>query len=713
MDLHTPLSNVRGIGPARVRALEKAGLRTVLDLVLWLPHRYEDRREVRPVASAAAGEAGTFRGTLSGMRRLRTRRRGFSLVRGVLRDESGEMPVVWFNQPYLAQQVVPGEEYVLHGQVRESREGTGIELVNPSCERARDEGIGRIGRIGLIGRIAPVYPAVSGARGLGPATLRRVMDTVLGGLDLPRQVADTFPPDLLERYGLPRLGEALFALHRPDAAGFSDVEALNRRRSPAHLRVIFGELLETQLALTLLRSREIAEAKPLRPRVDERLLAELRKLVPFPLTRAQERVLGEIAADLAGPRPMLRLLQGDVGSGKTAVAALALGVVLANGFQGAFMAPTELLAEQHFASLQRLLGDRWRLGLFTGTTGRSAEVGEVDLAVGTHALIQERVAFRRLGLAVVDEQHRFGVEQRAELRRKGKGTEGTDLLVMTATPIPRTLALTAWGDLEISTIDEMPPGRTPVATRVLPARQRPAVYTRVREELEAGGRAYVVAPLIEESGRVAVASLAEVEEHVRELLPGWPCALLHGRLPAPERERVMRSFAAGEIRVLVATTVIEVGVDVPEATCMVLESAERFGLAQLHQLRGRVGRGARPSLCFALYGKRTAEAKRRLEVFEETNDGFVIAEADLEIRGPGDVLGTRQAGLPQFRFARLPEDRDWLERARDDARGLLGRLEEPGLEGLREQTARWVRAALEDRSDRSDPSDRSDGWGSG
>jgi len=684
MDLHTPLSSIRGIGPSRVRALEKAGLRTVLDLVLWLPHRYEDRREARTVAEAAVGEAGTFRGTLSGMRRLRTRRRGFSLVRGVLRDASGEVPAVWFNQPYLAQQVVAGEEYLLHGQVRESREGTGIELVNPSCER-----IGRIGPIGRIGRIAPIYPAVSGTRGLGPATLGRVVETVLGGLDLPRQVADTLPPDLLDRYGLPRLGEALLALHRPD--GLADVEALNGRRSPAHLRVIYGELLETQLALALLRSRETAAPKLLRPRVGKKLLDELRGLVPFPLTAAQERVLREIAADLAGPRPMLRLLQGDVGSGKTAVAALALGIVLANGFQGAFMAPTELLAEQHFASLARLLGKRWRLGLFTGTTGRSSEIAEIDLAVGTHALIQEKVAFRRLGLAVVDEQHRFGVEQRAELRRKG---EGTDLLVMTATPIPQTLALTAWGDLEISTIDELPPGRTPVATHVLPARQREKVYARVRAELEAGGRAYVVAPRIEESDRVAAASLAEVEEHVRELLPEWPYAVLHGRLPAPERERAMRAFAAGEVRLLVATTVIEVGVDVPEATCMVLESAERFGLAQLHQLRGRVGRGTQPSLCFALHGKLTDEAKRRLEVFASTNDGFVLAEADLEIRGPGDLLGTRQAGLPQFRFARFPDDREWLERARDDARQLLGRLEEPGLEALREQTERWMAAAF-------------------
>jgi ATP-dependent DNA helicase RecG len=677
MDLHSPVHNVRSIGPARAKALEKAGLRTVLDLVLWLPHRYEDRRQVAPVASAVAGGSFTLRGTLSGLRRIRTRRRGFSMVRGVLHDASGDIPVVWFNQPYLANQIAGEEEYLLHGEVRESREGAGIELLNPSCERA-DRSL-------HAARIAPVYPAVAGARGLGPATLRGVIETVLAGLDLPAQVADTLPLDLRARHGLPPLGEALLALHRPDAG--SDLEALNRRRSPAHLRLIFGELVETQLALALLRVRETAAAKPLRPRVDDALLSRLRGLVPFPLTGAQERVLREIATDLAAPRPMLRLLQGDVGSGKTAVAALALAIVLESGFQGAFMAPTELLAEQHFATLKSLLGSRWRVGLFTANSRASEKMETFDLAVGTHALIQERMAFDLLGLAVVDEQHRFGVDQRAELRRKG---EATDLLVMTATPIPRTLALTVWGDLEISTIDELPPGRTPVVTEALPVRQRAKVYSRVRAELEAGGQAYVVAPLIDESDRVEAASLSEVEELVRLHLPDWPAAALHGRMPAPERERVMRAFAAGEIRVLVATTVIEVGVDVPEATCMVIESAERFGLAQLHQLRGRVGRGARPSLCFALYGKRTEEAKRRLEVFAGTNDGFAIAEADLEIRGPGDVLGTRQAGLPQLRFARLPEDLEWLVRARDDARELMGRLGEPGLEMLRVQTEGWM-----------------------
>jgi len=349
------------------------------------------------------------------------------------------------------------------------------------------------------------------------------------------------------------------------------------------------------------------------------------------------------------------------------------------------MAPTELLAEQHFANLERLLGGRYRLALLTGSAAaadrsRAAlSAGEVQLAVGTHALIQEAVEFRRLGLAVIDEQHRFGVAQRSLLRRKG---DRPDLLVMTATPIPRSLALTAYGDLQVSTLDELPPGRTPVRTEVLPAGRRRAVYGRLGEALAAGARAYVVAPLIEESGQLAAASLEEVEKRARESLEGFPLAVLHGRMPAPERERTMRAFAAGELRVLVATTVIEVGVDVPAATWMIIESAERFGLAQLHQLRGRIGRGAGQAVCIALHGRLSDTAKQRLKIFGSTADGFAIAEADLALRGPGDLLGTRQAGLPALHVARLPEDWDWLVRARDDVRELLERLDASALQAL-------------------------------
>jgi ATP-dependent DNA helicase RecG len=381
---------------------------------------------------------------------------------------------------------------------------------------------------------------------------------------------------------------------------------------------------------------------------------------------------------------MHRLLQGDVGSGKTAVAALALALALESGFQGAFMAPTELLAEQHFASLRRLLGNRWPIALLTSGTVSAAlrkqiASGEAQLVVGTHALIQEGIEIPALGLAVIDEQHRFGVAQRELLRRKG---DRPDVLVMTATPIPRSLALTAYGDLPVSTLDELPPGRSPVRTEVVPVRVRPQIYRRLREAVEAGARAYVVAPLIDESDRAGTASLAEVEGRVREALAGFPIAVLHGRMPAAERERTMRAFAAGEVRALVATTVIEVGVDVPEATWMVIESAERFGLAQLHQLRGRVGRGSGESVCIAIHGRLAAAGKERLAVFAATQDGFEIAERDLALRGPGDVLGTRQAGLPPLRVARLPEDWDWLVKARDDAREMLGRLDGDAVKAL-------------------------------
>jgi ATP-dependent DNA helicase RecG len=627
------------------------------DLLRHLPFRYEDRRAVRPVSEALPGISATFRGRLSAVRRIHTRRRGFSVVRGMFKDDTGSIPVVWFNRPYLAGQGLEAGEWLLHGEVRDAK--VGPELLNPSCERP-DEAVHGA-------RIVPVYPA---AGSVGPALLRRILDRIFGEIDLPSQVPDPLPQDLLDRRGLPPLGEALQDLHLP---GDVDVEALNQRKSPAHRRLIYQELLELQLGLAILRDQEKDEVRTRVYRVDDDLRAVARSVLPFPLTRAQKRALREIVRDLEGPRPMLRLLQGDVGSGKTIVAALALVVALENGYQGAFMAPTELVAEQHFASLRKILGGRYRIGLFTGSRRdarlrRELATGEIRLAVGTHALIQEGLEFRDLGLAVVDEQHRFGVLQRDRLRSKG-GLP--DMLVMTATPIPRSLALVAWGDQEVSVIDELPPGRTPVETMVVPVKERRKVYRELREDLAAGARAYVVFPMIEEG---PAASVEAMGERLREYLSGIPSAVLHGRMPAPEREEVMRAFAAGEVRVLVSTTVIEVGVDVPEATWMIVESAERFGLAQLHQLRGRVGRGSRPSRCVAIHGKLTEAGQRRLEVFASTTDGFRIAEEDLAIRGPGELLGLRQAGLPGFRLARLPEDLDLLLQARDDARDLFARL---------------------------------------
>jgi ATP-dependent DNA helicase RecG len=669
---HTPLRSVPGVGPARARVLAAAGFETILDLLYHLPSRYEDRREVTLIATlAVAGEGShSVAGRLADLRLLRVRR--LRVVRGVISDATGSLPVVWFNRPYLASQTDPAAEYLLHGPVRRGKSGQ--EMVNPSCERVPEDDLAARPALHS-GRLTPVYPAI---RGLGTPILRRLFASLLAGMDLRSAIPEPLPADLLARHGLPPLGEALAALHAPEPPEPpetpADLELWNRRRSPAHLRLIYGELLELQLELALLREQEAREPRRHSYRFDERVRRVARKVLPFRLTGAQKRALAEIADDLKSPWPMLRLLQGDVGSGKTIVAALSLVIALENGYQGAFMAPTELLAEQHFASLVRLLGSRYRVGLLTGgakqlaASRRALAAGEIQLAVGTHALIEEGTVFRRLGLAVVDEQHRFGVEQRRFLSGKG---DRPDLLVMTATPIPRSLALAAYGDLPVSVLDELPPGRSPIATEVVPAGKRAEVYRRLRAALAEGDRAYIVFPLIEGSEEIEAEAVSELGERLRTYLAEFPSAVLHGRIPAAERERVMRAFASGEVRVLLATTVIEVGIDVPEATWMVIESAERFGLSQLHQLRGRVGRGERPSRCIALAARPSAEGRRRLEVFAAT-------EADLAIRGPGDLLGTRQAGLPAFRVADIREDLEWLEKARDDARDLLPRLQAPG-----------------------------------
>ncbi|MCM2269010.1 MAG: ATP-dependent DNA helicase RecG, partial [Thermoanaerobaculia bacterium] len=502
--------------------------------------------------------------------------------------------------------------------------------------------------------------------------------------------ADLVPTALLQRYALPPLAEALSALHRPDDR--SDPQALSNRESAAHLRLAYGELLDLQLALAELRRDEIQEPKEHAYRIDDEVRAVARAALPFKLTGAQKRVLREIVDDLRAPAPMLRLLQGDVGSGKTIVAALAMLIAAESGLQAAFMAPTELLAEQQHASLSRLLGARHAVGLLTASSRdrqlrASLTSGETRLVVGTHALIQSSVGFRRLALVVIDEQHRFGVAQRKLLQAKGARP---DVLVMTATPIPRSLALTLYGDLETSTLDELPPGRTPIRTEVVGASERRRVYRELRDELARGAQCYVVFPLIEESEEVSAASLSELGAKVRGELSEFPSAVLHGRLAASEREGLLRRFAAGEIRLLVATTVIEVGIDVPAASIMVIESAERFGLAQLHQLRGRVGRGVAASRCIAICGRASAEAERRLAAFAATSDGFALAEADLAQRGPGDLLGTRQAGLPSLRLADLVAHRVWLERARGDARELLARAGDPDVAPLMERLRRLV-----------------------
>jgi ATP-dependent DNA helicase RecG len=672
--LALPLRFLPGVGPRRAERLAASGLHTVEDLLLVLPIRYEDRRTLSPIASIAKAGPWTVRGRLSDLRLVRTRRRGFAILRARIEDGTGTLPVTWFNQPYLKSRLEAGGEWILHGAIRGADWGA-WEMTNPSCEAAGGES--------RTGRIVPVYPR---GAGLSSLAVGRLVEPALARLR-ERPPDDALPDWLRARYALPTVSDALVALHAP--APDADLAALNAAGTAAHARLVYGEMLDFQLRLARLRARGSEIEKPHRFRFDDATRGALRSVLPFPLTGAQRRVLKEIADDLRSPRPMLRLLQGDVGSGKTILAALCLLLAAESGLQGAFMAPTELLAEQHFATLRRWIGGRCRVELVTSASPAKLrdEIarGGVDVVVGTHALIQEGLRFRSLGLAVVDEQHRFGVEQRRRLESKG---DRPDVLVMTATPIPRTLTLTLYGDLDLSLLDEMPPGRGEVRTEVVGAGERRSVYRRLRAALAEGAQAYIVFPRIEEGDAAdgeEAASVAKLGERLREYLRDFPSAVLHGRLPAEEREAAMRDFAAGRLRALVATTVIEVGVDVPDATWMVIEGAERFGLSQLHQLRGRVGRGARPSTCVAIHGRLTEEAGRRLDVFAATRDGFAIAEADLSIRGPGDLLGTRQAGLPRFRVADLATHRAWIERAAQDARELVSRLGEPELSRLRQQ----------------------------
>ncbi len=702
MEAGDPITSARGVGPVLGGKLEAAGCRRIRDLLAHLPIRYEDRRTLgRLPGPEEEASPETAPGALTVVVRLERPRRvfgrgRFSRVQAIADDGENRAGVVWFNRPYLLNQLEEGASYLLHGVPRR-RGGDGAwELANPTVERVGEEP--------PRGTVRPVYGRIGD---VPPSRVERLVGGVVRDLAAARGsnwIDEWLPEEERARHGLPALARALTEVHRPSPE--ASVEELNERRSPAHARLAYGEFLLQQLQIAAVRRRRRRQGKPHGYRICDAVWREARGLLPFQLTGAQERVLQEIVGDLSGPRPMLRLVQGDVGSGKTVIAALACLVAARSGLQSALMAPTELLAEQHFASLARLLGSRLTLALVTSSQHVASDggpavreriaAGRVDLTVGTHALIQERTRFARLGLAVIDEQHRFGVAQRQSLAEKGLRP---DLLVMTATPIPRSLALTVYGDLDVSILDEMPPGRSPIETRVMSADQRDQAVELVRERLRRGGRAYVVFPLID-AGEGSAAVLPSLEESASWWADalGAPCGVVHGRVGRDERDATMSRFSDGSIQVLLATTVIEVGVDVPEATGMVILGAERCGLAQLHQLRGRIGRGTNQalgeSICIAVCGGSSAEAQRRLAVFEESNDGFRIAEEDLRQRGPGEVLGTRQAGLPQFRFGDLARDWKWLVAARTDAARLLDRLAEPGDELLRRQLERRIPALV-------------------
>ena len=697
----TPDTEVRflpGVGPRRAAALAEAGVFRASDLLLRLPFRYEDRSEHRPVAELVDGESAATEVLVASLNIRPTRRRNLRIVELRGHDASGPVKATWFNQVHLKQILRPGLRVLLFGKVRRPFAGAVPEFANPGYELVtqdrdpdapapRTDGPGPPGSSGPpapsesvspasgahAGRIVPIYERVGS---LTPRLLRTILHRLLDGGDAVGP--GHLPEELVARMGLPSRRKALEEVHfPPDGASLAEWD---RKRSPGHQRLILEEFFVFALGLQLRRRQDrVGRAGGHTFTVDDALRELVRKVLPFRLTGSQRGALATIAEEFRSPLAMRRLLQGDVGSGKTIVAVIAALIVIHHRAQVALMAPTEVLAEQHFATIRALLEPhRIRVALLTAGLGaaerrdtlQAVASGWAQFVVGTHSLIQEGARFRDLGFAIVDEQHRFGVAQRRTLVERGGGA---DLLVMTATPIPRTLTMALHGDLDLSELRELPPGRQPVCTLIRDVGGLPEVYARVREEARKGRQAFYVCPLIEDSEELPGAG---VEARFRELsegpFRGLRVDFVHGRVAASRREQVMNAFAGGKLDVLVATTVIEVGVDIPNATVMVVEHAERFGLAQLHQLRGRVGRGADPATAILMVGGNPTElAHRRLKVLEETTDGFRIAEEDLAIRGPGDFLGTRQSGIPPFRVADIIRDAEFLRLARKEASDFL------------------------------------------
>jgi ATP-dependent DNA helicase RecG len=662
--LATPLQYLKGVGPRRAADLARAGLHTLEDLLYRFPLRYEDRSRLQPIASLKPAAAATIAGRVVSAGLRSTRRPGFKIFEALVTDGSGSIRGVWFNQPFLRDVFIAGKHVILYGSV-EMRAGGGLQLTNPQYEVLDEEAEGETVHTG---RIVPVYEK---AGTVTPKIQRKIVHDALERLT--PELPDPLPADMAAARHFPSRYAALLAVHFPPAG--TSIDALNRFATPAQQRLIFEEAFLFHVGVLARRRSAAADRKPVVVTVDDRIRESARRVLPFKLTAGQRQALKEIVDDLQRPQPMNRLLQGDVGAGKTIVALLAALVAIENGLQVAFMAPTEILAEQHFRNISRLLAaSRFRVALLTGSTRAKARreqlaeiaAGAIQLIVGTHALVQGDVEFKQLGLAVIDEQHRFGVMQRATLREKGLHP---DVLVMTATPIPRTLALTLYGDLDVSVIRGLPPGRMPVKTIAKPESRREDLYEFVRGQIDSGRQVYVVYPIIEESEKVDLRAATEMADHLAHaVFPSYRVGLLHGRMKADAKDRIVTAFVAGELDVLVSTTVIEVGVDVPNASVMVIEHAERFGLSQLHQLRGRVGRGAYQSYCCLLYqSPLTEEAHSRLKALTETADGFAIAERDLELRGPGDFFGTRQAGVPTFRTIDLLRDRPLLDEARAEA----------------------------------------------
>jgi len=730
LELSTPVQYVKGVGPRIGEVLAAKGIHTVGDLLHYLPFRYEDRLNPRGIAELRPGEMATVIAEVRNSGLFRTRRMPiFQLTVGQGR---ARLRCLWFHATYLQDKFKPGQMIALYGKVEEDQRSRELQIIQPQYEVLGDPGEGgdngaekKAAESLEVGRIVPIYESAGQGR-LTPRWFRKAIRTALDNLtpDLPEPI----PAVVRSHMGLVSQRAALWNVHWPEPG--ESLQDLQASRTPAHIRLIFDELFFVELGLELKRRDQKAQTG-IAFQLDDRVRAAIKKILPFHPTPAQKRVLKEIAADMEKPYPMRRLLQGDVGSGKTIVGFEAAIIAIENGCQVALMAPTEILAQQHYFSARRILENAgYRIVLLTGSleADRKREIrrhisqGNAQLVIGTHALLEEKVEFGRLGLVIVDEQHRFGVMQRLKLMKKsGEGDDGSraalglagsetrphtnqpftrpaepDVLVMTATPIPRTLALTLYGDLDLSVLDELPPGRTPIVTRCVSDDQSPKVWEFVRKQVAAGHQAYVVYPVISENEESELkAAIKMYRELSGVVFSDLKVGLLHGRLDSELKDQVMRMFQKGELQILVATTVIEVGVDVPNATVMVIEHAERFGLAQLHQLRGRIGRGAAKSYCVLMTGgKVTEEGQRRLDAMVRTNDGFQIAELDIELRGPGEFFGTRQAGLPSFRVANIIRDAQLLEAAKREAAAVLaGPNAEISLEeisrALVQMRARW------------------------